>query len=717
MEFRILGPLEVIEDGRSVELGGQKQRALVALLLLEPNCVVSRDRLIEALWEDEPPDTAPKALQVHVSNIRKRLGRDRIATKPPGYAIRVEPGELDLDRFERLVEEGGRRRLAEALALWRGPPLADFARTRFAQHEIGRLEERRLTVLEQRIEADLAFGQHADLVAELESLVAEHPLREQIRALQMLALYRSGRQADALEAYQDARRVLVEELGIEPGRELRELHQTILRQDPVLELDRRVETVEVPDTPTGFVGRASELAELAAGLQDALAGRGRLFLIQGEPGIGKSRLADELMILARARGATVLAGRCWEAGGAPAYWPWQQSLRAYVRRAEQGALRRQLGEGAADVARIVPELRDLFAGIPEPEPYESEAARSRLFGSTASFLVSAASVKPLVLVLDDLHAADEPSLMLLRFVASALADSRLLIVATSRDLDPALTELGRGPVGRPIHLSGLDEQEVGELAEATAQAEAARRLSAELYSATKGNPLFVLETVRLLAAEHLLSGATEPTAIPQTVREAIGLRLRYLSGECRRVLSLASVFGHDFGLVGLERVADYTGIDKLVAVLDEAIAARVAEEISGAVGRLRFGHALMRDALYEEIPAVHRERLHRRVGEVLEGLYSGNPEPHLAELAHHFSLAVPAAAPDKAIDYAKRAGDRAVELLAFEEAARLYGLALDLLDVAPDARLRGELLRSLGEAQAYAATASSLASGCADQAS
>ena len=320
MEFRILGPLEVVEDGRPVELGGQKQRALLALLLLEANRVVSRDRLIDALWEDDPPETALKALQVHVSNLRKQLGRDRIVTKPPGYAIRVEPGELDLESFERLAAEEGPGQLAEALALWRGPPLADFAQTRFALSDIGRLDERRVAVLEDRIEADLALGRQADLVAELEALVAEYPLRERLHAQLMLALYRSGRQAEALEAYQDARRTLVDELGIEPGRQLRELHQQILNQDSSLEYASSGAAAEDgAESARGiFVGRVNELAELSAALDDAIASRGGLFLLVGEPGIGKSRLAEELMRNARARGALTLVGRCWEVGGAPA---------------------------------------------------------------------------------------------------------------------------------------------------------------------------------------------------------------------------------------------------------------------------------------------------------------------------------------------------------------------------------------------------------------
>ena len=232
MEFRILGPLEVLENGRRLELGGAKQRALLAVLLLHANEVVSTDRLIDALWEEDAPETGRKALQVYVSQLRKVLGKERIATRPPGYRLGVEPDELDLARFQRLLEEG---HPGEALSLWRGPPLAEFAYERFAQNEIERLDDLRLACVEDRIEADLAMGRHAAVVGELDTLIRQHPLRERLRGQHMLALYRAGRQAEALEAYQDTRRALVEELGIDPSRELRELEQAILRQDPALD--------------------------------------------------------------------------------------------------------------------------------------------------------------------------------------------------------------------------------------------------------------------------------------------------------------------------------------------------------------------------------------------------------------------------------------------------------------------------------------------------
>ena len=248
MEFRILGPLEVRDESGEVPVGGRKPRALLAVLLLHPNEVVPADRLIDDVWGEDSPDGAATALRVNVSRLRKALPQDVLMTRAPGYLVRIAPDELDLHRFERLVDEGrsllarGRaadasQRLRDALSLWRGPALADFAYESFAQPAIARLEEIRLAALELRIEADLAVGRHDELAGELEALVAEHPLRERFRGFQMTALYRCGRQAEALDAYQDARRALVDGLGIDPSTALQELERAILRQDPSLTVE------------------------------------------------------------------------------------------------------------------------------------------------------------------------------------------------------------------------------------------------------------------------------------------------------------------------------------------------------------------------------------------------------------------------------------------------------------------------------------------------
>ena len=241
MDFRILGPLEVLSDGEVLDLGGRKQRGLLAVLLVHANEVVSSDRLIDELWGEDVPPTAAKTVQVFVSRLRKALGDDVLVTRAPGYLLRVDPGSLDLQRFEELLAQAGAAgardasaALQEALALWRGSPLADFSYEPFAQAEIARLQELQLVALEARIEADLAVGRNSELVGELEGLIARHPVRERLRGQLMLALYRSGRQAEALDAYRSTQRLLDEELGLEPSEALKELQKAILAHDPAL---------------------------------------------------------------------------------------------------------------------------------------------------------------------------------------------------------------------------------------------------------------------------------------------------------------------------------------------------------------------------------------------------------------------------------------------------------------------------------------------------
>src|SRR5215211_2509052 len=310
MDFCILGPLEVHDGDRRLELGGVKQRALLGLLLLHANEVVSADRLVDDLWGEERLRGGAKALQVAVSRLRRTLEEGRrageearvVITRPPGYELRVDHGQLDLHRFEDLAAEGRRAlaagdataaadRLRAALALWRGPPLADLAYESFARTEIARLDDLQAAALEDRVAAELELGRDQDLISELEALVRLHPLRERPRGQLMLALYRSGRQAEALEVYREARRTLVDELGIEPGRELHQLEEAILRHDLALEAQPRAPSV---GSPEGLVGRQRELTELVPVVKGALAGRGAMVLIAGEPGIGKSRLAEAL---------------------------------------------------------------------------------------------------------------------------------------------------------------------------------------------------------------------------------------------------------------------------------------------------------------------------------------------------------------------------------------------------------------------------------------
>jgi len=295
VEFRVLGPVEAVVDGRSVPLPAEKPRALLAVLLLSRNRVVPIHQLIAELWGEEPPDTAAKALQVYVSQLRKVIGADRLLTKPPGYSLRVDEGELDLDRFEQLVREGRERlaagdakaaaqELAQALDLWRGPALTEFDSEPFARDAGARLEESRFAAIEDRVEADLALGRHARLVSELEQLVAREPLRERPRGQLMLALYRSGRQADALELYRRTRETLVDELGIEPSPALQELEGAILRHDRSLQPGRRPPSADgspAPPEERPSPKRRTALLALALVLAAAAAGAAALALTGG----------------------------------------------------------------------------------------------------------------------------------------------------------------------------------------------------------------------------------------------------------------------------------------------------------------------------------------------------------------------------------------------------------------------------------------------------
>jgi tetratricopeptide (TPR) repeat protein len=461
-----------------------------------------------------------------------------------------------------------------------------------------------------------------------------------------------------------------------------------------------------------FVGREGETEDLRGGLDGAMSGLGRLVLVAGEPGIGKTRLAEELATYASVRGAQVLWGRCYEGEGAPAYWPWVQAIRAYVHGRDAEALRSELGTGAADIAQVVSEVRERLPDLPTPASMEPEQARFRLFDSITTFLKNAANAQPLVLILDDLHWADKPSLLLLQFVARGLGGARLLLVATYRDvevrrqhpLSSTLAELAREQLSQRVVLRGLSEDEVARFIEMSCGVAPPEGLVAAVHKDTEGNPFFVKEVVNLLAREGRLDKMTSTTswtvAIPQSVREVVGRRLDGLSEECNRVLTIASVIGREFDLRTLEQITGLPG-DTVLDLLEESVAARIVDELPAALGRYSFSHALIRETLYEELTVARRARLHRQIGDVLEQTYASRIEPHVAELAYHFFQAAPGGDVEKAFDYATRAGDQAMKQYAWEEAAQNYERALQALELGAtsDEAQRCELLLWLGEAE------------------
>jgi DNA-binding SARP family transcriptional activator len=706
MEYRILGPLEVVDAGKPVPLGPEKQRALLAMLLLDAGRVVAVDRLADGLWGDESPARADKAIQTYVSRLRKTLPEGALRTRSPGYVIDLGPDLLDLHRFERAVAEGrealatGRyasasTTLGEALDLWRGQALAEFAHEPFGETERARLEEQRLLALEERVEAELALGRHAELVAELEALVGEHPLRERFRGQLMRALYGSGRQAEALAAYRDARTYFVEELGIEPNRSLHDLEAAILRQDSALDRPAEDPTPAAEDVPREgsqlgvFVGRAHETARLGDALDDALAGRGRLVVLTGEQGIGKTRIAMEVGEEARRRGALVLWGRCYEREGAPPFWPWVQALRAYAATCDPAFVRSQLPRQAALVAELVPDLRER---VPEletwPSPHDPAEARFQLFDAVATLLGRAARVTPLVIVLDDLHASDAGSLLLLEFVARELAGARVLLVGTCRDAElrrghplvGTLAELTRERLFERVSMGGLSEPEVREFIEATIDSPLPPALARTVHQRTEGNPLFVTEVVRLVMHERSLvdrAGRDWSVRVPESVRDVIRRRLDRFSPQCNEVLRLAAVLGREFDLEQLRVLFGEASVDELLSLIDEACAAQAVEEVPEVIDRYRFTHGLIQETLLEELAATRRVRLHARIAEALEALYGEEVDEHAAELAHHFAAARGVLGSRGLIRYSRVAGEQALAAHAFDEALAHFRRALD----------------------------------------
>jgi AAA ATPase-like protein len=457
-------------------------------------------------------------------------------------------------------------------------------------------------------------------------------------------------------------------------------------------------------------GRERELAEVQAALADARAGHGGLVLIAGEPGIGKTRLAEAVTAGAEAANMPALWGRCWESGGAPGYWPWVQVLRGLVRDRDPAQLRAELGAGAGWVAQVLPELRDLVPGAESPGTLDSEQARFALFDAISCFLLNASRSSPLLLVIDDLHAADHASLLLLEFVARAILDAPVLLLVAYQDaaarrrpeVERVIGALGRE--SHPIVLRGFGEDGLARIIEHRSGRPPPPELVDALLATTDGNPFFADEVVRLLEANGQLElwvgeGLRGRFPLPDTVRETIRRRFEPLAPPGIELLGVASVIGREFRLPTLE-TASGVGRQELIGLLDEAVRSGLIVEVPGAIGRFRFTHGLIRETLYAGLGTAERARLHRAVGEAMESADGSDPQ-RLAELAHHFAEAAATGEAAKALDYATQAGHHAMRLLAYEHASEFFELAMDTTELLkPDPGRQAELVLALGHARA-----------------
>ncbi len=732
--FGILGPVEASEDGRRLEIGGRQQVRLLAFLLLHADRAVPAERLAETLWDG---GATIKAVQVAVARLRRALGPGGAATElstvAGGYRLSPAPGAMDAAVFEKRVAEGQRllttgaardaaTTLREALGLWRGPALADVAYDDFAQDEIRRLEDLRASAAERLLEAELALGRHAEVLAEIELLAAEHPDREGLACQLMLALYRNGRQSEALQVYQRVRTWL-DERGLQPGHGLQELQAAILRHAPELRWNAPAAAVDDGGAAPslGFTARAgagafvgrSEAVEL---LQDrwgrAEDGVAQLVLIEGRPGIGKTRLAFHFAERLADAGAAALYGRTDE----DALLPYQPFAEALV-----GLLGRGGADGPTGNANERDVLGDLTPSLRAPTVERPPDAASNRYGlyedlrryelleTVATVLGRTAAARPLLLVIDDLHWATKPTLLMLRHVLRRNRATRLLVIGTYRPpsetsagpgLGDFLTDLRRELQFDVLRLAGLDDDETADLVTDLLGAPAPPSFVRALHDRTDGNPFFIEETVRAiidvgLAADQLdAPGPLESVRVPESIEATIVSRVSRLAPETQELLGVASVVGPSASLDVLEAVAD---VGDVVAAVEEGLDAGLLAEGEQS-DTVSFAHALVREVLYSRLSAVRRRRLHHRVATALEQL-PATLEP--AELARHYSLARGEADAEAACRYAVAAGRRAAEMFAYDDAIRHFRYALDLLPADREAE-RCDVTLALGRVQWHA---------------
>ncbi|MCH8802301.1 MAG: AAA family ATPase [Chloroflexi bacterium] len=438
-----------------------------------------------------------------------------------------------------------------------------------------------------------------------------------------------------------------------------------------------------------FVGREREMAELMAFLDSSMAGQGRLVMLAGEPGIGKTRTATELASKAQERGAQVYWGWCYEGEGAPPYWPWIQSIRSYVRSATATQLESEMGSNAATIATLLPEVHEKLPGLMTPPELEPEQARFRLFDSIAAFLKNASATTPLVIVLEDLHWADRSSLMLCEFISREISDARVMLLGTYRDVEvdrnhPLSQTLGaliREPNFGRVQLGGLEPSDVGRFVELSVGVTLTQPDLEMVHTRTEGNPLFLNELVRLLDDEDAAASGDWTTSLPQGVRDVIGRRLHRLSEKCNEILTVAAVVGREFTLGQLTPLMDDLDEQHVLGVLDEALSARIIEEFPRIIGRYRFSHSLIQETLVEELTTNRRVRLHARIAEALEQLYAEELEEHAAEMAHHFFQAQTLLGAGKLALYSLMAGEGALGSYAWEEAGPHFARGLEAKQV------------------------------------
>lgn len=679
MRFGVLGPLEVIDDqGHPVDVGGPQPRLVLAALIAAAGRSVDVDALIELIWPDRPPASAAGTLQSYVSRLRRivePVDGPGVVYAHGGYRLELPVDLVDAHRFDALADAGhralasGRSReaydhLVEALSLWRGAAFVELTDRGMAMHQAAALGDRRLAAVEARVEAEMALGRHEMVVGELRALVDEHPLREGLHAKLALALYRSGRQAESLRAISDATSLLREEFGLEPGRALADLEVAILNHDPTLDVstavsptptDRRAETEDA----VVFVGREAEI-ETMAGAFAAASRDAQFIVLEGEPGIGKSRLANEIVSRFAPQGSWTAWARSNEIGATSALLPWLDVLRV---------IRRQVDDFPPMLDELVAGRASSTSGAPSP------SRQVERFEAIAAFLERLGATAPVVLVLDDLQWFDPASLDLLRFLTTRIQHN-LVAIATLRTLEigraDALTDtlgaIARRPGSRRLRLTGLSAAQTSELLAAASTDRAGARRSERIHERAEGNPFYTLELARLLDQP-----GGDDSEVPASISDTVRRRLHHLDAAALDVLTVAAVVGREIDVPLVSAVAGLD-VDECAERLDEAAAHRLLIPATRSGGQLRFAHALVREVLLDGLTPLRRARLHLRVADALEA--SGSDD--IEVVAEHLWRSAAMGDGDRAASALERAAMRAVERVAYSTAEDMLHRAVEL---------------------------------------
>ena len=721
MDFRILGPLEVAEGTDVLPIPGGRERTLLARLVLSAGEVVAPERLIEAVWAGDPPAEPLAALQVHVSRLRRALrtggagGPDPLLTRSGGYVLAVASDQVDALRFEALRRRAAdaRRRgedgaaaaiLREALGLWRGRVLADLPDPGFALGDIARLEEARLVALEDRLEADLVCGSHREIVGELEALTGQWPLRERLWALRMTALYRSGRRAEALRVYQDVRRHFAEELGLEPGAELRELEAAVLRQDPGLGLPAgpaagpggaaRAAGAAGPDRPRAarrgarpplphgprLVGRETETEALEAELARAAAGEFRVVLVLADAGVGKSRLVGQF-VADRAEGVAAMAGRAHTFGVTTSFGPWVEAMERYLRPFGPAELADLGGEMAGDLAGMLPAM----AAAGASRPGGGEAPSFRFLVAFGVLLGRLGRDGPVVVVLDDVHLADASSFEALHYLARHLADEPVLVVATARPAELRAQTVGHDVLLgleeegflRRLRLAPLDSGAIAALAGDVLAQPAPAALVGWLAERSRGVALFALGLLQALVDEGADLNAPTLRSLPEGLAERVSGRLARLDDRAREVVELLATVGRSiraaelYGLCGLEPADGERALQTL------ARQGLIAEDEQGRELLIDMEHPLVAEIVLRSMGPARRRSLHRRVARFLHG------GGRVGEAATHFGRCAEVGDAE-AIASLQEAMRQAEGRQAYREALSILGILVEVIPPGSD---------------------------------